>query len=76
MRKREQFGSVALRLGYITKKQLEDALEVQRLEDEGGKKHRLLGLIMLELGYLSTTDLIDVLQRIDEAQKRREGRGE
>jgi len=74
MSKREPFGAVALRLGLTTKEELEEALAIQKEEDKMGKQHRLLGLIMLEMGYLTTTELIDVLRHIDEAQEKRESR--
>lgn len=74
MSKREPFGSVALRLGLTNKEQLEEALAIQDEEDKAGKEHRLLGLIMLEMGYLTTTELIEVLRHIDEAQEKKESR--
>ena len=74
MSKREPFGSVALRLCLTNKEQLEEALAIQDEEDKAGKEHRLLGLIMLEMGYLTTTELIEVLRHIDEAQEKKESR--
>ena len=74
MSKREPFGAVALRLGLTNKEQLEEALAIQAEEDKMGKEHRLLGLIMLEMGYLTTTELIEVLRHLDEAQEKKESR--
>ena len=74
MSKREPFGSVALRLSLTNKEQLEEALAIQDEEDKAGKEHRLLGLIMLEMGYLTTTELIEVLRHLDEAQEKKESR--
>ncbi len=74
MKKREPFGAVALRLGLTSKEDLEEALAIQEQEDKMGKQHRLLGLIMLEMGYLTTTELIEVLRHIDEAQEKKESR--
>ena len=55
------FGQIALRLGIVTKKQLLDALELQRF----AKTHKPLGMILMELKLVSDADL----QKIVEAQK-------
>ncbi|MBI2930530.1 MAG: hypothetical protein HYY16_02670 [Planctomycetes bacterium] len=55
------FGQIALKLGIITRKQLEEALAVQRTSNQ----HKPLGLILMDLKYVSERDL----ERIIEAQK-------
>jgi hypothetical protein len=62
---REQFGQVAVRKGYVTDLQVQDALGHQRRLSERGEKHKLIGMIMLELGLLGTTELIDVLKAMN-----------
>ena len=59
---RSTFGQVAVRKGFATQQQVKDALERQvRVREETGK-HKLIGLVMLEMGILGTTELIDILK--------------
>jgi len=62
MVKLEPFGQVAIRLGFCTQEDVDNALELQRNLPAQGKEHRLIGLLLLELGALSTTQLIEILQ--------------
>lgn len=66
MGKREPFGEVAVRLGFAEKEDVARALEKQKEIDRLGQKHKLLGIVMLEMGLLSTTQLIDVLRYMEE----------
>lgn len=66
--KRELFGAVAIRLGFITKKQVKKSLEKQgALKTKGF--HRLIGLIMLDMDYLDTTQLIKILKEMEHQRK-------
>ena len=49
----KRFGTIAVEKGFITIDQLLDALEVQVREDLAGKKHRLIGKILYDLGFLT-----------------------
>lgn len=55
------FGQIALKLGVVTRKQLDDALELQRY----AKDRKPLGVILLELKIIGQTEL----EKIIEAQK-------
>ncbi len=55
------FGQIAMKLGIVTRAQLEEALELQRFANE----HKPLGLILMEMKYVKQQDL----ERIVEAQK-------
>ena len=56
------FGQIALRLGIVTDRQLDEALESQR----GSAQHKPLGLVLIEKGYVTE----DGFKMILEAQKR------
>jgi hypothetical protein len=56
------FGQVALRRGFITADQLREARLCQRQSPEGTP--RLIGLILLDAGTLSTSQLIEVLREV------------
>src|SRR5690606_2753965 len=62
--KRRRFGEAAVAAGYSQPEAIERALELQREGDGIGESHKLLGLILLEMGELSSEQLIDVLQRM------------
>ena len=55
------FGQIAVRLGILTKQQLQEALELQRF----AVGHKPLGVLLMELNYVKEADLA----RIIEAQK-------
>ncbi|MBI2899322.1 MAG: hypothetical protein HYY17_04010 [Planctomycetes bacterium] len=62
---REPFGQVAIRKGYVSEQQVHEALVQQRCLKEKGEKHKLIGMVLLEMGALGTTELIDVLKHFD-----------
>jgi hypothetical protein len=62
---REPFGQVAIRKGYATQLQVAEALTRQQSISGTGEAHKLIGMIMLEMGSLGTTELIDVLRELD-----------
>ena len=62
---REPFGRVAVRRGYVNETQVSDALTRQRQLTETGSPHKLIGMIMLEMGALGTTELIEVLRELN-----------
>ena len=64
------FGKVAQQKGYVTENDVERALKVQRELRQHNHPHKLIGIIMLEMGMISSTQLLDVLKYLD-AQKPR-----
>lgn len=61
----ERFGQVAFRKGYVTQQHVEDALTRQKEIVASGAAHKLIGMIMLEMGVLGTTELIEVLKELN-----------
>jgi len=61
---REPFGQVAVRRGYVTQQQVNEALSRQRDIVAGAQAHKLIGMIMLEMGALGTSELIEVLREM------------
>ena len=55
-------GQILVELGYITIYQLDEALHIQRQDDEKGREHKPLGQILLELGYCGPNHLIRAIQ--------------
>lgn len=58
------FGDVAVELGFVTAKQVFDALVVQWEESQRGERHRLVGEILFERGYLSRGQVEQVVSRL------------
>jgi hypothetical protein len=65
-----RFGETAMRLGYITEDMLSDALRRQMARVERGESHKLLGLILLELGHIDNQQLIDILREYERQVER------
>jgi len=63
-----RFGEVAMRLGFITESVLNDALRRQMRRVEEGESHKLLGMILLEHGYIDNGQLISILRRYERAE--------
>jgi hypothetical protein len=61
---RRFFGDVAIDMGFCTAHQVFDALNVQRGEDVAGGKHRLVGEILFERGYLTKVQVEQVVHRM------------
>ncbi len=69
---REKFGRMATRMGFVTETQVKGALDIQREMDDSGQPHKLIGLIMLEQGMVSNSQLIEML-RYYELQQEKQG---
>ena len=65
--RREPFGQAAIRKGYVNTTQVQDALHRQGSIREQGGEHKLIGMIMLEMGLLGTTELIEILKDLNVA---------
>jgi hypothetical protein len=62
MTKAEPFGQVAIRMGFVSESQVQAALGVQESMQKAGKQRRLIGMILLDLGMISSQQLIDILK--------------
>ena len=58
----KRFGAIAVEKGFITRAQLIEAITVQICDDMAGKKHRLTGTILFDLGYMDTKQVDEVLR--------------
>ena len=59
-----RFGTVALEKSFITKDQLVDALITQIDDNIDRKKHRLIGTILFDLGYITHQQIDQILSEI------------
>lgn len=71
-RERELFGAIAQRKKYATAEEVEKALAIQSERDRRGEPHKLLGILMLELEMLSSSQLLDILQEMQRKEIKKE----
>jgi hypothetical protein len=67
-----RFGFITIEKGFIKADQLYEALIKQRAQEAGGTERRLMGMILKDLGYLSVSQIDEILQTLeDEAESRK-----
>jgi hypothetical protein len=64
-----RFGFIAIEKGFIKADQLFEALMRQRAQETGAAERRPLGMILKDLGYLSVSQIDEVLQTLEEEAK-------
>jgi hypothetical protein len=64
----KQLGIIAVRRNFISPEQLIEGYLIQAQEDEEKGNHRLIGEILLDLGYINTTQLQESLRIQKELQ--------
>lgn len=62
---RVRFGEAVVSAGILDEEVVAHALKIQRDRDGIGESHKLLGLILLEMGAISNDQLIGILKRIN-----------
>jgi len=60
-----RFGFIAIEKGFIKVDQLYEALIRQRAQETGGTERRPLGMILKDLGYLSVSEINEILQTLE-----------
>ena len=67
-----RFGFIAIEKGFIKADQLYEALIRQRAQETGRTERRPIGMILKDLGYLSVSQVNEILQILQhEAESRR-----
>ena len=56
-----RFATLAMEKGFIDLDQFTEAMRVQVMEDIAGVKHRRIGEILLEMEYISISEISEVL---------------
>ena len=65
--KREiRFGTLAVEMGFITEGQLGKAVSEQMKEDLSQNIHRLIGEILVDLGFMDKTEVDEVLLALEQ----------
>ena len=58
----KRFGYIAVEMGFIAREQLLEATEIQISEELESYKHRYIGQILLDLNYMTMTQVDKVLE--------------
>jgi len=66
-----RFGFIAIEKGFIKADQLFEALMRQKAQETGGAERRPLGMILKDLGYLSVSQINEVLQTLQQGAESR-----
>jgi hypothetical protein len=61
---RKLFGELAFEKGYISSEQLYEALAIQAKAEARNKPYRFLGQILIELGYLTEKQVLEILNEL------------
>ena len=56
-----RFGDVAVEKGFVSKQQVDEALQIQIKDDSEGKGHRVVGAILKQLGYMTPQEINEIL---------------
>lgn len=59
-----RFGEIAIKKGFITTQQLEEALDEQIANDLSNNHHKLIGEILLEQGRMTSNQIAQVLEEL------------
>ena len=59
-----RFGTLTVEKGIITAKQLGKAVNVQMREDLSGIKHRLLGEILVDMGFMTQNQVDEIISEV------------
>ena len=60
----KRYGNIAIENGFITSEQLIEALNIQVTDEINGVGHRLIGVILIGLGYISLEQDIEVFNSL------------
>ena len=58
----KRFGTIAVEKGFVTPDQLETALRIQSQENRRLGRHRLIGQILVSLGFLNGSQVDEILE--------------
>ena len=65
-----RFGMIAIKLGYIIRQQLMQALEEQVDDDLNGRPHRVVGAICFDHGWMTPGEIDKVLNAMFNARNK------
>jgi len=61
----KRFGLVAVERGFVTAEQVREALDIQFTENMAKRKHRFIGTILVDQGYMKHSQISEVLKAME-----------
>ena len=58
----KRFGTAAVEQGFVTQEQLVEAMGLQVKENLEKKKHKFIGQILVDMGYMTRSQLKEMLR--------------
>ena len=62
--RKRRFGTIAMSKGFITLEQFTDAIEIQAREELANTEHRRIGEILVDLGFMDTSQVAAVMNEL------------
>ncbi|MGB1661910.1 MAG: UDP-glucose 4-epimerase GalE [Planctomycetota bacterium] len=66
---KSRFGELAVKLGFVTEQDIDRVLIEQDKIRSEGRGHKMMGLCMVEMGLISTTQLVEILRHYDDGEE-------
>lgn len=66
----EPFGAYAIRKGYATHREVQEGIAAMTEAERQGKPRPLLGVVLLQMGVLTTDQMIEILREMEQGQAR------
>lgn len=70
MSRLEPFGAFAIRKGYATPREIQEGVAEQDRRERAGQPRPLLGMMLLQMGVLTTDQMIEILREMEQARGR------
>lgn len=70
MSRLEPFGVFAIRKGYATSNDIQEGVAKQETLERQGRPRPLLGLLLLQMGVLTTDQMIEILKEMETVRAR------
>ena len=65
MDEKRLFGEIAIQKGFVTIAQIKQALEIQREMRKSGEGHKLIGVLLVELRFMTPVQVMEILEQYD-----------
>ena len=65
----KRFGEVAIEKGFIDPEQLMASLKIQAGEEREQGKHRIIGAILVEYGFMNISQVEEVIHSMDRSER-------
>jgi hypothetical protein len=62
--RKRRFGTIAISKGFISLEEFTEAIEVQAKEELKDNKHRLIGEILVDLGFMDPSQVNSVMNEL------------